>query len=90
LSPGSVTTATPSSLLLASATTSNSMVSMPNDIHRLSTSETFDDGTSGLMIPSDEGESLQGPASVSTAGAPSPSISNAQMDSDSHEQFGTG
>jgi hypothetical protein len=65
------------------------MVSMANDVHRLSTSETFDDGTSGLMIPSDEGESLQGPASPSTGGIASPSISNAQIDSDSHEQFGT-
>jgi hypothetical protein len=87
MSPGSISTTTPSSLLLATASTSNSMV--PNDIHRLSISEAFDDGTSGLMIPSDEGESLQGPASISTAGAPSPSISNAQMDSDSHEQLGT-
>jgi hypothetical protein len=84
MSPGSVTT-TPSSLL-AMATTSNSMVSMPNDIHRLSTSEMFDDATSGHM---DEPESLQGPPSISTTGAPSPSVSNAQNDSDSHEQFGT-
>jgi hypothetical protein len=89
MSPGSVATTTPSSLLLTTATASNSMVSMANDIHRLSASETFDDGTSGLMIPSDDGESLQGPASTSTAGAPSPSVSNAQIDSDSHEQFGT-
>ncbi|CAF1406372.1 unnamed protein product [Adineta steineri] len=89
MSPGSVATATPNSLLLTTATTSNSMVSMTNDVHRLSTSETFDDGTSGLMIPSDDAESLQGPPSTSTAGVPSPSISNAQIDSDSHEQFGT-
>lgn len=88
MSPGSGTP-TPTSLLLATATTSNSMVSMPNDIHRLSTSETYDDATSGLMIPSDEAESLQGPPSVSTTDAPSPAVSNAQMDSDSHEQFGT-
>jgi hypothetical protein len=88
MSPGSVTT-TPSSLLLATATTSNSMVSMPNDIHRLSTSETYDDATSGLMIQSDEAESLQGPPSISTTGAPSPAVSNAPIDSDSHEQFGT-
>jgi hypothetical protein len=88
MSPGPVTS-TASSLLLANATTSNSMVSMPNDIHRLSTSETFDDANSGLMIPSDEAESLQGPPSISTTGAPSPTISNAQHDSDSHEQFGT-
>lgn len=78
------TTTASSSLRLATASTSNSMVSMANDMHHLSTSETFDDGTSGLMIPSDEGESLQGPGSPSTTGAPSPSVSNAQMDDDSH------
>ncbi len=88
MSPGSVTPSA-SSLMLATATTSNSMVSMPNDMHRSSTSETFDDATSGLMIASDEAESLQDPPSVSTTGAPSPSVSNAQVDSDSPEQFGT-
>ncbi|CAF1989370.1 unnamed protein product [Rotaria magnacalcarata] len=92
MSPGSMTTigTSSSSMRLATATTSNSMVSMANDMHHLSTSETFDDGNSGLMIPSDEAESLQGPPSTSSAGVPSPSISNAQVDSDSHEQFGTG
>ncbi|CAF4161410.1 unnamed protein product [Rotaria sp. Silwood2] len=90
MSPGAISTATASSSLrLATATTSNSMVSMANDMHHLSTSETYDDGTSGLMIPSDEAESLQGPASTSTTGVPSPSVSNAQIDSDSHEQYGT-
>ncbi|CAF3741392.1 unnamed protein product [Rotaria sordida] len=91
MSPAAISTTTSSSShRLATATTSNSMVSMANDMHHLSTSETFDDGTSGLMIPSDEAESLQGPPSTSTTGVPSPSISNAQIDSDSHEQFGTG
>ena len=65
------------------------MVPMSTDIHRLSTSETFDDATSGHLLQSDEAESLQGPPSVSTTGAPSPTVSNAQNDSDSHEQFGT-
>ena len=88
MSPGSGTP-TGSSLLLATASTSNSMVSMANDLHHLSTSETYDDTTSGLMIPSDEGESLQDPPSISTTDVPSPSISNAQVDSDSHEQYGT-
>ncbi|CAF0983312.1 unnamed protein product [Adineta ricciae] len=88
MSPGSgatTTTATPSSLLLTTATSSNSMVSMANDIHRLSTSEAYDDANSGLMIPSDDAESLQGPPSTSSAGAPSPLMSNAQIDEDSHE-----
>ena len=66
------------------------MVSTPNEAPYLNTSETPDDGTSGLMIPSDENESLQGPASISTAGARSPSVSNAPIDSDSHDQSGTG
>ncbi|UJR15271.1 hypothetical protein I4U23_002225 [Adineta vaga] len=86
MSPGlgsTSTTVTPSSLLLTTATSSNSMVSMANDVHRLSTSETYDDANSGLMIPSDDAESLQGPPSTSTAGAPSPSVSNAQIDEDS-------
>ena len=89
MSPGSMAT-TPSSLLLGTASTSNSMVTMSNDVHRLSTSEAYDDGTSGLLIASDEGESLQGPTSPLSSGAPSPSVSNAPMDSDSLDQLGTG
>ena len=57
------------------------MVSMANDYHQL---DAYDDNTEGLMIASDDGESIQ-----STADLPSPSISNAQNDSDSHEQYGT-
>lgn len=88
MSPASIGT-TPSSLLLATATTSNSMVSMANDLHHSDMNETFDDHISGQMIPSDDGESLQDPPSVSSTGAPSPAISNAQNDSDSHEPFGS-
>lgn len=75
---------------LTNSTTSNSMVPMTNDLHNLNTSEAYDEGNSGLMIPSDEAESLQEPPSTSSTGIPSPSVSNAQVDSDSHEQFGTG
>ncbi|CAF2593344.1 unnamed protein product [Rotaria sp. Silwood2] len=60
-------------------TTTNSLLpstttSLSNDIKV----ETYDDVPSSLMIPSDDGSS-------STGGIPSPSISNAQVDSDSHE-----
>jgi hypothetical protein len=55
---------TPNSLLLPSTTTSNDLKS-----------ESFDDVSSALMIPSDDDAS-------STGGMPSPSISNAQIDSD--------
>lgn len=72
------TNSTGSSLL---ATTSNSMVSMANDYHE---TDGFDDQTERLIITSDDGESIQ-----STTDLPSPSISNAQNDSDSHEQYGT-
>lgn len=92
MSPASMasSTTTPSSLLMVNPTTSNSMLTMAN--HHLSSSEGYDDGTSsGLLIVSDEGESYQDQGSPSTGGdAPSPSNSNAQMDSDSPEQSGTG
>ncbi|CAF1495550.1 unnamed protein product [Rotaria sp. Silwood1] len=66
---------TTNSLLLPSTTTS-----LSNDIK----GETYDDAppSSSFMIPSDDNSS-------STGGIPSPSISNAQVDSDSHEQSGT-
>lgn len=57
---------TPNSLLLPGTT-----ASLSNDMK----SESYDDGPSGLMIPSDDGSS-------STGGIPSPSVSNAQVDSD--------
>lgn len=80
------TSTTASSMLLSTVGTSNSMVAMANDIHRLSTGDGYDDGQSaGLLIASDEGESLHGLGSPSTGGAPSPDMSNAPMDSDSPE-----
>ena len=59
------------------------MVSMANDLQHSNLNEIFDDNMSG------EGESFQDPPSVSSTGAPSPAISNAQNDSDSHEPFGS-
>ena len=78
--------ATPSSLLLATATTSKSRVSMGNDEHGLPLGDGYDEGSAGLMIGSDDGESLTGAASPSMGDAASPSLSNAPNDSDSHEQ----
>ena len=80
MSPGSMATSTTPGVLLSTAGNSNSMVAMSNEIHRLSTSDPYEDGPSGLLIASDEGESLQGLGSPSTGDPASP-----QMDSDSPE-----
>jgi hypothetical protein len=57
-----------------------------DDQHGLHLGDGYDEGSAGLMIASDDAESLTGAASPSMGDAASPSLSNAPNDSDSHEQ----